>query len=205
MPGVGPKRGAAASPAAICALLLAGCSAETFLNQTASRGWDTAGSTSIIRVIFINNTPYRAIFTYGTYNNTDPSDVPYIGQFMGRAEGPTLEANATAEVETVACDRVFSIGDTGLLRLIDENLDIEDTNLDEEALVQGVAFSRAELGQENAGVATEGFAAEVRALLGVDFPCGSILVIRFEVADLGEAPFRADFEVIPPREDDRGM
>jgi hypothetical protein len=178
---------------------------ETFLNQTASRGWDKAGSTSIVRVIFINNTPYRAVFTYGTYNNTDPSDVPYVGQFVGRAEGTTLEANTTAEVVTLACDRVFSIGDTGLLRLIGENLDIEDTDLDEEALVQGVAFSRAELGQENAGVATEGFAAEVRALLGVDFPCGSILVIRFELADLGEAPFRADFEVIPPREDDRGL
>ena len=205
MPGVGPKRGAAASPTAILTLLLAGCSAETFLNQTASRGWDTAGSTSIVRVIFINNTPYRAIFTYGTYNNTDPTDVPFVDQFVGHAGGTTLEANATADVVSLSCDRVFSIGDTGLLRLIDENLEVEDTNLDEEALIQGVAFSRAELGQENAGVATEGFAPEVRALLGVDFPCGSILVIRFEVADVGEAPFRADFEVIPPREDDRGM
>ena len=42
--------------------------------------------------------------------------------------------------------------------------------------------------------------------MGVDFPCGSILVIRFEETDVGEPPFRADFEVIPPGpgEDDRG-
>ena len=54
-------------------------------------------------------------------------------------------------------------------------------------------------------MAIEGFAPPLRALLGVDFPCGAIVIVRFEIADLGDAPFRADFEIIPPRQDDRGL
>ncbi len=182
--------------------LLRGCSAETFVNQTASLGGDQAGSSGNVRIAFINNTPYRAIFTYGTYNNTNQADQPDVGQFVASDGATTLEGNSIAAIVTLSCDRVFSIGDSELLRLIAENVD--DETLDEEALVQGVAFSSAELGDEMAGVATEGFAEQVRALLGVDFPCGSILVVRFEIDEFGPAPFKADFEVIPPREDDRG-
>lgn len=51
----------------------------------------------------------------------------------------------------------------------------------------------------------KGYAPALRALLGVDFPCGSTLVIRLERADVGPEPFRVGFEVIPPAEDDGGV
>ena len=181
-------------------LLSGGCTADTFRNQTASRGGELAGGSGNIDVIFINNTPHRAVFTYGTYNNTDQFAAPTGGQFVGDAGGATLEGNTFAEAVVLPCDRVFSIGDSELLRLIHENVDeaVFET-LDPDVLVEGVAFSSAALEEENADLATEGFAPAVRALLGVDFPCGSVLIIRFEIADLGPAPFRADFEIIPPR------
>ena len=185
-------------------LLATSCSTETFLNQTASLGGDTAGSAGNIYVAFINNTPYRAIFTYGTYNNTDQTAVPALRQFVGNVNGSVLGGNDVANMVSIGCNRVFSIGDSELLRLIEENRTDADT-LDAEALVQGVAFSDAPLGDENAGIATKGFAPPLRALLGVDFPCGAILVIRFEVDELGEAPFRIDFEIIPPADDARGL
>ncbi len=181
---------------------VAGCNPQTFFNQTASFGGDVAGTTGNVEVSFINNTPHRAIFTYGTYNNTDQFSQPVAQQFSG--SGTTLEGEAVASIVSLPCDRVFSIGDSELLRLLAEN-GPTGQDLDPEALVQGVAFSSAALGEEDAGIATEGFAPAVRALLGVDFPCGSILIIRFEEDDIGEAPFRADFEVIPPADpNDRG-
>ncbi|MCH7813173.1 MAG: hypothetical protein IID40_04040 [Planctomycetes bacterium] len=176
-----------------------GCDTATYLNQTASLGGDVAGSTGQVRVLFINNTPHRAIFTFGTYNNTDQFDQPEFGQRIGFTTGDTLEGNSSTALVTLSCDRVFSVGDSELLRLIDENLDLDVGLLNPEALVEGVAFSAAALGEENASLATEGFAPPVRALLGVDFPCDSIIIVRFEIADVGPAPFRADFEIIPPR------
>jgi hypothetical protein len=194
------SRLAVAGTTAVYLLSATGCSVETFYNQTASLGGNVAGSAGELRVAFINNTPFRAIFTYGTYNNTDQFDRPDAGQFVGNVRGTTLEGESTADIVTLSCDRVFAIGDPELLRLIEEN-GAGDLELDDEALLVGVGFSDAELGTEAAGLATEGFAPEVRALLGVDFPCSSIVVIRFEVDQLGDAPFRADFEVIPPAED----
>jgi hypothetical protein len=180
------------------------CSTDTFLNQTASLGGETAGSVGNIQVAFINNTPFRAIFTCGTYNNTSQFSQPTTRQFIGVPGGIILDGNSVANIVTLPCNRVFSIGDSELLRLIEKNRADADT-LNQDALVEGVAFSGAPLGDPDASLATEGFAPPVRALLGVDFPCGAIIVIRFEVADAGVAPFRADLEIIPPREDDRGV
>ncbi|HUU82963.1 MAG TPA: hypothetical protein VM243_05600 [Phycisphaerae bacterium] len=179
------------------------CSVDTFQNQTASRGGEQAGSSGTIWVAFINNTPYRAIFTYGTYNNTSQLAQPTAAQFVSLPGSESLEGDVVANTRTLPCNRVFSVGDAELLRLIDENLD--DTTLAPEALEEGIKFSSAPIDDVDANAATEGFAPPVRALLGVDFPCGAIIIIRFEIADVGDAPFRADFEIIPPAGDDRGI
>ncbi len=189
--------------AAIC-VLGGGCTPDVFLNQTASVGGDIAGNSGTVDVAFINNTPFRAIFTYGTYNNTDEDESPNVAQFIGDVNGLTLEGDQVANIVSLPCNRVFSIGDSELLRLLDRNGQVDGLNA--EALVPGAAFSSAALGDDNDGLATEGFAPELRALLGVDFPCGSIIVIRYEIDDAGPAPFRMDFEVIPPSDDqDRGV
>ena len=47
----------------------AGCNIENLLNQTASFGGDTAGQRSSFTYVVINNTPFRAIFTAGAYDD----------------------------------------------------------------------------------------------------------------------------------------
>jgi len=187
-------------------LAVGGCSTGTLLNQAASRGGSQAGNQGTVRVLFLNNTPNRAFFTYGTYNNTDRTAVPTVLQAGTTAARTTLEADNFLPATDLPCDRVFSVGDVELLRLIDENLDTTTRDaLDQNALVEGAGFTSAPLGDENAVLATEGFSPPVRALLGVDFSCGSVLVIRYEIDDVGPGPFRAVFSVIPPRGDDRGL
>ena len=44
---------------------------------------------------------------------------------------------------------------------------------------------------------SQGKAPPFEALLGVDFPCNALLIVRFEIDDLGPSPFRVDFELIP--------
>ena len=51
--------------------LLAGGCAIPLDNLTASLGGSTAAARGTVRVLFINNTPHRAVFTYGTFDQTD--------------------------------------------------------------------------------------------------------------------------------------
>ena len=76
--------------------LLCGC-VDFFANQTASLGGDVAGRRGTVRVLFINNTPYRAVFTYGTYDQTDTSFVPDFAQFALDG-GTTLDAGQASSV-----------------------------------------------------------------------------------------------------------
>ena len=104
----------------------------------------------------------------------------------------------------------MSIGGPDLLELIEETVSADV--IDEVAIVAGVEFfdvpSRAdeeEEEQEDDDVEEEpvlvGSAPPLEALLGVDFPCEALLIIRFEFDDLGPDPFRVDFELIPSGSD----
>ena len=54
---------------------------------------------------------------------------------------------------------------------------------------------------EDAEPVSMGSAAPLEAWIGVDFPCNSLLIIRFEWDDLGTDPFRIDYELIPSSSD----
>jgi hypothetical protein len=86
-----------------------------------------------------------------------------------------------------------------LLRLIEENL--PDATLNDDSFLEGVEFFSVPPengdGEEAAEPVSEGVAPPFEALLGVDFPCNALLIIRFEFDDLGPDPFRTDFELIP--------
>ncbi|MFQ5590430.1 MAG: hypothetical protein ACE5HE_04625 [Phycisphaerae bacterium] len=225
------------------------CGCERFLaNQTATLGGDTAGDRGTVTVLFINNTPHRAVFTYGTYDQTDPSYVPDFAQFR-LDRGTTLDAGAASSIAGVnddaslRCARVFSIGSSALLQLIQDNLTQDALDdVDEEAMLDGVEFfeipreqttNEGDATEENAGgqqnvsnlvggdgaatgpaednapqnapptePVSMGAAPPFEALLGVDFPCNALLIIRFEIDDGDSgAPFRVDFELIPSGSD----
>ena len=169
-------------------------------NLITSLGGNTAGSRGTIRVLFINNTPHRAVFTYGTYDQTDKFSQPDFRQFGLDETNRILDGNSESSINPadgqspIFCARVFSIGSPNLRSLIDENL--TGATVIDEALADGVEFFDIE---ENgsADASSVGFAPPFEALLGADFPCAALLIIRFELNDLGPDPFRIDFELIP--------
>jgi hypothetical protein len=195
--------GSARARTAVFALAIAAacgsCDVETLLHQTASFGGATAGSRGTTDVVFINKTPFRAIFTFGTYDDFDQNTEPQLVTFSPSEGTEDLEGGDVSTIRSVTCARVFSIGGATMLRLAEENLDLDP--LTSEALVPGVSFSGAELGDENEALPTEGVADPLDLLIGVDFPCNSLIVYRLEVNSNGEPPFRVDFEVIPSRDD----
>lgn len=187
---------------------VAGCGVA-LPNLTASLGGDVAGGRGRVRVLFINNTPHRAVFTYGAYDQGDQFTLPDFGQFVPAEDGTgsTLDGNSTSEIVSVGCARVFSIGSAKLLELIEANLPDADRNAD--AFVAGVDFfevGAADGGDEGVPASDEsgdqrsakaGAAPPFEALLGTDFPCNALLIIRFEFDDVGPDAFRIAFEFIP--------
>ncbi|UCC31962.1 MAG: hypothetical protein JSU86_06720 [Phycisphaerales bacterium] len=177
---------------------IAGCG-ECFVNLTASLGGDWAGERGAVRVLFINNTPHRAVFTFGSYDQADQFSQPDFAQFGLSEFGATLEGDSSSQIISIECARVFSIGGPGLLTLIEQNL--SEAALDDDAFVEGVEFfsisSDGADGDDSGDPVNEGSAPPFEALLGVDFPCNALLIVRFEFDDLGHDPFRVDFELIP--------
>lgn len=158
----------------------------------ASLGGDTAGGRGQVGVIFINNTPNRAVFTAGTYDQLDPASVPDFAQFGLDDVGAKLEANAHSGLVELDCAHVFSVGGPRMLNLL--NLNRPGADVEAAALVEGVQFFKTD---ENGNLVDAGSATAFEALLGADFPCGALLIVYLEVDEAGPSPFRVDFQLIP--------
>jgi len=175
------------------ALWLGGCGTSV-QNQTASLGGSTAGSRGSVRALFINNTEYRAVFTFGTYDQTDRLTQPDFEQFGVKDREQTLDGGETSDYISLRCGRVFSIGSPGLLDVLPTDAD-PDT-ISEEALAEGVTFYNVS-DPDATNPVDVGTAAPLEAQIGVDFNCGALLVIYLEPADVGENAFRIDVNVVP--------
>lgn len=171
---------------------LVGCTGD-FANLLASFGGVVAGRRGEVQVLVINNTSFRAVFTLGTYNQTDPASVPDFSQFSHDADGLVLEGDESSPIGVFDCARVFGIGGSRLIDLIERNVDESDVL--PEALIDGVEFFS--VSEADGEPISQGRAAPFEALLGVDFPCNALLILRLEVDDAGPDPFRVDFELIP--------
>lgn len=179
-------------------MVVPGCGGD-FFNLTAPLGGGGAGGRGQVLIVFINNTPYRAVFSFATYDQTDQSPDPDFHQFGHDPNGLVLEGGSTSVIGAIECARVFSIGGPRLLALIADNL--PDAPVAADALIEGVEFFS--IPDDDSGAApvpvSQGKSPPFEALLGVDFPCNALLILRFEIDDLGPAPFRVDFELIPSR------
>jgi len=185
---------------------------EVLRNQTAPLGPPGAdevagagvnsGNRGTIAVTFINNTPFRAIFTYGAYDNTDEVSTPAFFQFSPdsafRAFGAsaTLEGGADEGPFDLPCARVFAVGSRSLINLIDANPGPNPELIDEPGLQDGVGFSDAAFDSDEAAVPNQGFAAGVEALIGVHFDCGDALQVTLDFSDRDANNFRVDIEVV---------
>ena len=181
---------------AVCGATLIGgvLGCDGFLNATASLGGSVAGQRGNTEVLFINNTPFRAIFTFGSYDPLDNDTQPQLQQFSSDASTLNLEGNTQSDTLQVTCFRVYSIGGAGLISRVRRNLD--EGQFNEGSLVEGVSFSSADAGDDLADAATEGQAAAHEALIGADFDCGALLIYRLETNDAGPEPFIIELTVI---------
>jgi len=154
-----------------------------------------------IRVAFINNTDFRAVFTFGAYDPLDKDTLP-TGFSQLR-----LEPQTSSETFLQPCRRTFSVGGAELIRLIDENRNDPSVNItDERALVDGVNFSGAPLGDPLEADPTEGTAEGSDKQVGVDFACErkdirdttgtGLLIFTFESDGASPGGFRIDFQFL---------
>jgi len=182
-------------PIVTVALLAAmsSCTATALLNLTAPTGTFVGPNGQVVprnlRVSFINNTPFRAVFTFGSYDPLDKDTSPTnFGQLR-------LESGATSAVQNQPCRKVFSVGGEELIRLIQVR---KLTVNDEHALVDGTNFSGAPLGDPLEAVATEGTAVGRIDRAGVDYDCESVIVYTFEQDATAPGGFRIDANVVKP-------
>ncbi len=185
----------------IVALLFAGCGGlNLFANQTASLGGSTAGGRGSFQVLIINNTPFRAAFVAGSYDQTDMDSQPDFEMFGKDNEEDGIDGNSQSGL-TFQCARVFAIGSKRLNAFIQENIDLEtlDDDIAEDALIEGVEFYSV---AEDGTTTSQGIAPAREFLIGVDYQCGGFLIFRLEFDDVGPNPFRIEYEWIPS-EDDR--
>ncbi|QDV89090.1 hypothetical protein RAS2_01510 [Phycisphaerae bacterium RAS2] len=160
-------------------------------------------ATRAVQVGFVNNTPFRAIFTFGSYNPLDQEGLPTnFGQRR-------IEGNTATAVVAAPCRKTFSIGGEELIRLIDQNRNNPQIVInDERALVEGVFFSSAPLGDPLEAEPTEGTAQAINLLNGVDFSCvrkdifettgAGLLTFTFEEDPASPGGFRIDYAFLPP-------
>ncbi len=179
--------------ACLLAAFSGGCG-DGFANQTASLGRSVAGQRGQVKIIFINNTPHRAVFSFGVLDQSDRDSIPDVRQFGINDFDATLDGGADSGVLQFTCGRMFSVGSEQLLAFVSRNGD--PSSLLEEALEPGVRLFSTDDGGEIDPV-FEGSADAREVLLGVDFNCESLLIFRIETNDAGGRPFRVDFEVAP--------
>ncbi len=184
-----------------------GCTTTALLNLPAATSDFTPGvglpTPRVIQVGFINNTPFRAIFTFGAHDQYDQETLPTaFGQLR-------LEGNSSSAQVAQPCRQSFSVGGAELVRLINENEADPGINVsDPRALIQGVNFSAAPLGDPLEAEPTEGTAEGLVFLSGVDFTCQrtnirettgtGLLLFTFEQDPAAPGGFRIDFSFIQP-------
>ncbi len=194
----------------VLALALAGtaaCSPTGIFGNNTTLGGTIAGGRGTVQVIFINNTPFRVIFTYGLYDPQDKDIGPVFGQFFASSTASLrLEGNSDSGVitqmtgpsgtVTSPCCRMFSIGGDELIdRIKAAHLDV---GASAEALNPGIAFSDKPLDDPAAGQPTAGLAPPVLTNQGSQFPCDGLLIYTFTPDSTQSSGVRVDLQGIPP-------
>jgi hypothetical protein len=175
----------------------AACTEEAFLNLTTPLGSGAIGVRDTVNVTVFNRTPYRAIFTFGFYNEVDQNSVPVFRQVADGTDGSgVLEGNSQLATQTFNCDRTLAIGSPEFITII-RRQDL-DEGANENALNPGVGFSSAPIGDPLGTLPTEGSADGLNILQGAEFPCDSEVLIFLEEDPSTASGFRIAFEVVSP-------
>lgn len=173
-------------------LASASCNGDFAANMTE----EIAGN---ITVSFINNTDFRASFSFGTWDSLDRT-IPSPGAV--NFQQLRLENNQTSAPLTLQCRRNFAIGTNELLQRVIDTDGTDAANFDADAFVTVVNFSSAPATSNAAALPTEGTARGREELVGVTYKCGDQLIFTFEEDLAAPGGFRIDFQLLPSEEDD---
>jgi hypothetical protein len=192
----------------VTAALTQSCATQSALFSNSAATNDFASPSGLpsprtLQVGFINNTPFRAIFTFGAYDPLNQDTLPTnFGQLR-------LEGNTSSPQGIQPCKKTFSVGGAELIRLINANREVPAiaTSLtDERALVEGVNFSSAPLGDPLEAEPTEGTAQGLVLTAGNDYTCArtdihhttgtGLLLFTFEQDAASPGGFRIDFSFV---------
>lgn len=169
--------------AALAAAIPSGCVGTIGQNLVAEK-------TGNVTMIFINNTPYTAIFSCGTYDAWDRSPGAI------NLEQLTVDPNTSSAPTTIACARNAAVGTAGLVERVIATGTDETADFNADLFDSVVRFSSAPAGTPAATLPSAGTAEGIERLLGVDYSCGDQLIFTFLVDPDAEGGFRIDFEVI---------
>lgn len=180
---------------ALASLSLAGLMAAGLLAAGGCPSWLgsylTAERTGNVNFQFINNTPFRASFSYGTWDALDKNPPGPVTLLQLR-----LAPNSSSTVSTAPCRRNAAIGTQDFIDRVLATRADEDIDLDEDAFGVNVNFSSAPADSDLAALPTEGTAAGREVVIGGEYSCGDRLVFTFEQDPTASGGFRIDFEVI---------
>jgi hypothetical protein len=176
--------GLLAGLAATSLSLVAGCSDTVWRNLTKER-------TGNISMQFINNTRYRAAFSFGTWDASDRTPGPVTLQQL------RVPANTSSTAATVPCRRNAAVGTKNFVdRVVATKTDQTTTTFDPDSFDKVVHFSAAASDSDAAALPTAGTALGVEKLLGVDYSCADLLIFTFWEDPDAEGGFRVDYEVV---------
>ncbi len=192
---------------------------DFWFNNTETLGGTVPGQRSYIQMAFVNNTPYRAIFTFGTYDplNTDQEGplafpIQFEQFYIDPDPNYRLERNSTSQTYGFRCGRAIGVGDAALVEIIEKNK-LEKTTggapvysealrpiVDEETGKKkaGIIFSDRPLDSEDAGTHITAWASGFVTLQGADYPCEALVVYTFDLDDTQPGGVRVTTEVILP-------
>ncbi len=186
-------------------LTLLACTPPAYFNNTTSLGGDTPGSRGAVTVLFDNRTPYRAVFTYGIFDQQDraflfnPNQTTnrQIGQFVLNPD-PTnvlqeaLVGNTSSTSVALICGRTLAVGTQRLIEVI--RISRLQVGLDEQALQPGISFWPA---NDPNATAPVGRIDGVNVLQGYEFQCNNSSVI-FTLSQNPDGTFAITWDVILP-------
>ena len=168
-----------------------------FWNNVASLGGTTPGSRGSVKVSFINNTPYFAVFTYGIYDPINNTRTPEYQQFFADDTHTTqrLERNSTSATVTFETARVLSLGGQNMFDMLSRR---GATPTDSTGV--GITFTDKLTTDSTAQKVTINNFNNQTLELGPQFTTGSTVIYTFEVDSTVTGGIRVDYQVILPAE-----
>lgn len=166
-------------------LLAAGCTSALLKNLTTNKDGN-------IEFLIINDTDFRASFSFGTYDSfdRDPPGPANLRQLR-------LEANTSSQVIAVTCLRNAVVGTQEFIdRVLALKLDQSTANFDADAFDDTVHFSDAPADSPLAAAPVAGSSVGSDKLLGVDYSCGDRLVFTLRRDPDAPGGFRIDYQLI---------